>query len=307
MKPSVERIPTEVYQSAGKAALVGVVINLALGIVKLIGGWLGSSFALITDAVNSLGDVVTSLIVVIALRFAQKPPDDEHPYGHSRAEAIAASNVALLVVVSAFAIGWEAIQRIQQPHSIPPLWTLGIAAANVVIKESLYWYKLSVARQTGSTALLAHAWDHRSDAFCSFAVLVGLAIVRWGGAQWISADEFAALVVAAAIIWSAGKLFLESVSELMDVQADEETVATIRTAALSQPGVKGIEKLWVRKSGLELFADIHVEVDPLLSVAEGHAIGHAVKDALRAKFPILRDVLVHLEPWRCPDEGVASK
>jgi len=122
--------------------------------------------------------------------------------------------------------------------------------------------------------------------------------VRWGGPDWIGADEIAALVVVAAILWSAGKLFQESVSELMDVQADEETVNAIRTEALAQAGVQGIEKLWVRKSGLELFVDIHVEVAAQLSVSEGHEIGHRVKDRLRAKFPILRDVLVHLEPWR---------
>jgi cation diffusion facilitator family transporter len=307
MKPSVDRTPADVYRSASHAALLGVFINLALGIVKLVGGVMGSSFALLSDAVNSLGDVVTSVVVLFALRFAQKPADDEHPYGHSRAEAIAASNVALLVFMSALGIGWEAVQRLHHTHDVPPLWTLLIAAANVVIKEGLYRYKIAVAHKTGSTALLAHAWDHRSDAFCSLAVLVGLGIVRWGGPAWIGADEIAALVVVAAILASAGKLFLESVSELMDVQADEETVQAIRTAALATDGVRGIEKLWVRKSGLELFADIHVEVAATLTVAEGHEIGHRVKDHLRTKFPILRDVLVHLEPWWQPPDLTKSR
>ncbi len=296
----VHQTPNEIYRAAIQASLLGVVVNLLLGITKLLGGLIGNSFALISDAVNSLGDVVTSIVVLFALFFAQKPADEEHPFGHSRAEAIAASNVALLVFLSALGIGWEALQRFNQVHSTPPLWTLFIAGANVIIKECLYRYKISVARRTGSTALLAHAWDHRSDAFCSLAVLIGLGFVKFGGPAWVGADELAALVVVAAIVWSTGKLFLGSVSELMDVQADAETVAAIRHEALAQVGVKGIEKLFVRKSGLELFVDIHVEVDGALSVAAGHLIGHQVQDALRTKFPIVKGVLVHLEPWAEP-------
>jgi cation diffusion facilitator family transporter len=303
MNLPAHQTPTDIYREAIRATLVGVIINLLLGITKLIGGLIGHSFALISDAVNSLGDVVTSVVVLFALYFAQKPADEEHPFGHSRAEAIAASNVALLVFLSALGIGWEALQRFNQTHSTPPLWTLFIAGANVVIKESLYRYKISVAQRTGSTALLAHAWDHRSDAFCSLAVLMGLGIVKFGGPAWIGADELAALVVVAAIVWSTGKLFFNSVSELMDVQADSETVAAIRNEAMAQTGVKGIEKLFVRKSGLELFVDIHVEVDGALSVAAGHLIGHQVQDALRTRFPIVKGVLVHLEPWPEPKKS----
>ena len=285
-----------IYREATRAAALGLVVNLGLGMVKLVGGVVSGSFALISDAVNSLGDVFTSTTILFALHFAQRPPDDEHPYGHTRAEAIAASNVALLVILSALAVGWEALQRIHVLHDLPPPWTLWIAAANVAIKEGLYQYKIRVARRTGSSAILANAWDHRSDAFCSLAVLVGLAIVRWGGPAWIGADEVAALVVVAAIVWSGLVLFRNSASELMDVQASDSFVADVRAAAGDVPGVRGVEKLWLRKSGLEYFADIHIEVDPQLTVAEGHRIGHVVKDELLARFTILRDVLVHLEP-----------
>lgn len=280
-----------------RAAGLGLAVNLLLGIVKLIGGLVGQSFALISDAVNSLGDVVTSLVVLFAMRVAQQPPDDEHPYGHTRAEAIAGSNLALLVIVSALLVGWEAVQRIATPHDLPPVWTLWIAASNVLIKEGLYRYKRSVGLRTGSSALMANAWDHRSDAFCSLAVLIGLGIVRWGGPDWIGADEVAALVVVAAIVWSGAKLFRSSSSELMDSQADEQFVREIRRVAESFPEVRAVETLWVRKSGLEYFADIHIEVDGHLTVDEGHRIGHAVKDRLIGEFAHLRDVLVHLEPY----------
>jgi cation diffusion facilitator family transporter len=284
------------YRDARRAALLGLVVNLALGLVKLVGGLLGHSFALISDAVNSLGDCVTSAVVLYALHVAQRPADAEHPYGHTRAEAIAGSNVALLIIVSAGVVGWQAMMRIMQAHPLPPPWTLWIAGANVLLKEGLYRYKVRVGRRTGSSAVIANAWDHRNDAFCSLAVLVGLAAVRWGGLTLIWADEAAALVVVSVIIWSGARLFRNSASELMDVQADKALVREIEETASDVPGVLGVETLWVRKSGLQYFADIHIEVDPEISVEEGHRIGHVVKDRLMEHFASLRDVLVHLEP-----------
>lgn len=283
-----------------RAAWLGLVVNVVLGIVKLVGGIVGSSFALISDAVNSLGDALTSIVVLFALWFAQRPADEEHPYGHTRAEAIAASYVALLVVISALLVGWEAIERFHSEHVTPPVWTMWIAGANVLIKESLYRYKQRVGKRIGSAAITANAWDHRSDALCSLAVLVGLAAVRWGGPSFLWADEGAALVVVAAILWSGGWLLARSTSELLDPQADEVLVAQIREVAAAVPGVRAVEKLWVRKTGIEFLADIHIEVDAQMTVEEGHRIGHDVKDQLVARFASLRDVLVHLEP--CPHE-----
>ena len=285
------------YREATQAALLGLGVNLALGIVKLVGGIVAGSFALISDAVNSLGDVFMSLVVLFALRIAQRPPDAEHPYGHTRAEAIAGSNVAVLVIVSALLVGWEAIQRLNVQHSLPPVWTLWIATGNVLIKEVLYRYSLRIGHRTKSSVVIAAAWDHRSDALCSLSVLIGLAIVRWAGPGWIGADEVAALVVVAVIVWSGSEVFRRNASELMDVQADDDFVRQVRAAAESVPEVMAVETLWVRKSGLEFFADIHIEVDQHLTVAEGHRIGHQVKDHLLDEFPALRDVLVHLEPF----------
>jgi len=284
------------YAEVGHAARLGLTINLALAAAKLAGGIAGHSFALIADAINSLGDVVASVVVLFALRVAQLPPDDEHPYGHTRAEGIAAANVALLIIVSAVLVGWEAVRRFASPHPIPPVWTMWIAGANVAIKEALYQYKVRIGRRTGSMSLVANAWDHRSDAFCALAVLIGLAAIRWGGPAYLWADEAASLFVALAIVWSGIALFRQSSSELMDVQAEPELVRRIREVALAAAEVRDVETLWVRKSGLEYFADIHVEVDGALTVAEGHRIGHDVKARLLAEFPALRDVLIHLEP-----------
>ena len=285
------------YRDAVRAAALGLAVNLLLGVAKVAAGLASGSVALLSDAVNSLGDAFTSGAVLFAFRVAQRPPDAEHPYGHTRAEAIAASNVALLITVSALAVAWEASRRFMTVHAIPPAWTLWLAGANVVIKEGLYRYKIVVGRRTGSMAVIANAWDHRSDALCSLAVLAGLAVVRFGGPAFRGADEIAALVVAAVIVYSGFRLFRQSASELMDVQADDELVNQIRRAASEVAGVQRVEKLWVRKSGMEHFADIHLEVDPEMTVARGHEIGHQVKDRLLAEFSTLRDVLVHLEPY----------
>jgi len=287
---------SELYREVIRAALLGLVANLFLGVAKLIGGILGHSFALIADAVNSLGDAISTVVVLVALHVAQRPADDEHPYGHTRAEAIAATNVAVLVIVSALLVGWGAVQRLTLQHAVPPAWTLWMAGVNIVIKEGLYQYNLRVGKRTGSGAIIANAWDHRSDALCALAVLIGLSVIRFGGPRFIWADEAASLVVVVAIVWSGVQLFRSSASELMDAQAGDEFVERIRLTALSVPGVRDVETLWVRKSGLEFFADMHIEVDQHVTVADGHTIGHQVKDQLLAEFPALRDVLIHLEP-----------
>jgi cation diffusion facilitator family transporter len=288
------------YAAATRAGVVGLLINLGLGVVKLVGGVVGHSFALVSDAVNSLGDAVGTGVVLVALRVAQRPPDDEHPYGHSRAEALAGSYVALLMTVSALVLAHGAIQRLGIDQEQPHAWTLWLAGANVVIKEILYRYKSAVGRRTKSSALLANAWDHRSDALCSLAVLCGLSLVLFLGPAWSAADEIASLVVAAFITATGVRLQWQSGGELLDPQADDELVREIRTIAAAVPQVEQVEKLRVRKSGLEYFVDIHINVAPTLTVDVGHRIGHDVKDALRQKLPMIRDVLVHLEPYHGP-------
>ena len=288
---------SDIYRQVVRAAVLSLLLNLGLGAAKLIGGILSGSFALIADSINSLGDVVSTLVVLVALHVAQRPADKEHPYGHTRAEAIAASNVAVLIIVSAVLIIREALARITQQHAVPPAWTLWIAGCNIVIKEALFWYNRAVGIRTGSAAIIANAWDHRSDALCALAVLAGLATIRIGGPAFIWADEAASLVVAIAIAFSGIQLFTNSANELMDLQANPAMLQAVVTEAMLVEGVKDVETLWVRKSGLEYFADIHIEVDAQMSIEQGHRIGHEVKSRLAKRFVTLRDVLVHLEPY----------
>jgi cation diffusion facilitator family transporter len=295
--PATSATPRRHYEQAIRATWLGLWINFLLGAIKLVGGIFGHSLALISDAINSLGDSIASIVTIIALRYAQSPADDEHPYGHTRVEAVAGLLIATLISASAFYVAWEAVQHFWELHPLPPGWTLWIAAGNVVVKEALFWYSHRVGKRTGSSAILANAWDHRSDALCSLAVLIGLTLIIAFGTPWIWADEAASIVIAAAIFWSGGKLFLGSISELLDPQAEPETVAEIRRLAEQVDGVRAVEKLRVRKTGIEYLVDIHVQVDAQLTVAVGHAIGHQVRDALVHQMACVRDVLVHLEPY----------
>lgn len=285
------------YYEAMRATLVGLCVNLVLGVVKLVAGLIGGSFALISDAVNSLGDTLSSIVTLAALWYAQLPADEEHPYGHTRVEAVAGAYVAVLIVITGIYVGGEAIVRFGSEILVPPTWTLWIAGANVLIKETLYWYNRAIGLRTGSIAIAASAWDHRSDALCSLAVLVGLSLVRWAGPSFAWADSAAALLVVIAILWSGGRLLVQSTGELLDPQADATFVEQIRSIAESVAGVRAVETLWVRKTGIEYFVDIHIQVDAQMSVEAGHRIGHQVKHELVSTFDRVKDVLVHLEPY----------
>jgi cation diffusion facilitator family transporter len=288
----------DLYRQSSRAALLGLGITLSLGLAKLAGGLLGHSVALLSDAVHSLGDALAAASVLGALLWAQQPADPEHPYGHTRVEAVAGSNVALILILSALWVGWEALSTLNQPSPLPEAYTLVIAAASAVLNEVLYQYSSRTARLTGSRSVLAASWDRRLDALGSLAVLAGLALARWGG--WHAADHVAALLVALVILWAGASLFWGSLQELMDRQADPDVLQAVRREALAVPGVRGVEKLLVRKTGLEHLVDIHVEVDPDLTVRQGHEISHAVKDRLMAALVTVKDVLVHIEPAPAP-------
>jgi cation diffusion facilitator family transporter len=261
----------------------------------------GHSAALLADATHSFGDALLAAAVWAALLWSQRPPDPEHPYGHARAKAVAGSSVALLLALSALAAGWQSVRALLGPAPGPPAgYTLAVAAASFLLNEWLYRRNRRVARLTGSAALAAASWDQRLDALTALAVLLALALVRVGGPAWRLADPVAGLGVALVILVADGRLLRSSVHELMDAQADPAVVGAVRREALAVAGVRGVEKLLVRKAGLEFLVDIHVEVDPAQTVAGGHAIAHAVTDRLVGALAAVRGVLVHIEPARAP-------
>jgi cation diffusion facilitator family transporter len=287
---------SDLYRQARSAALWGIGVNLGLGLVKLVGGHYGHSFALQTDAVHSLVDAVISATLLGALVYAERPADREHPYGHTRAEAVVGALVAVVLIVLALGIGREAWLSFNRPRPRPHGFTLVIAAVGAMVQEGLARFATRTARRSGSQAVLATAWDYRLDALGSLLVVVGVALAKWGGPRWERADHVVAGIVVATILWVGLRLFWQNVQELMDRQADPAILDEVRAEALGVPGVLDVETLRIRKAGLEYLVDIHVEVDPELSVRQGHAIAHAVKDRLRGCFPAIRDVLVHVEP-----------
>jgi cation diffusion facilitator family transporter len=286
------------YREGRKAAAWGIGFTLALGLVKCLGGLFGNSLALLSDAVHSLVDAAVAGALLGALVVAERPADREHPYGHGRAEAVAGAGVALLLLLLALGIVWEAFARAPERHPAPARYTIAIAAGCALCQELMYRYTHRVSRRTGSVALKATAWDYRLDALGSLAVLAGVSLGRWGGPSWAWADHAAAALVAATVFWIGGGLLRENVDALMDRQADPALLAEVRREASAVPGVRAVEKLRVRKVGLEYLVDIHIEVDSSKTVTEGHAIAHAVKDRVVGRLGVVRDVLVHVEPYR---------
>jgi cation diffusion facilitator family transporter len=286
----------DLYRLSRRAALTGLAVTLALGIAKLLGGWAGNSLALLSDSVHSFGDALASAGIWGALTWAERPADPEHPYGHMRIEGIAALIVSLLLALSGLGVAYEAIATWHHPLPPPQWYTLFIALTSVLANEAMYRYSISVARRTHSKAVETSAWDQRIDVVGSMVVLIGLAVATWAGPGWYAVDKITALLVAVVILWAGGRLFWGSLQELMDRQADAELLDVIRAEALAVPGVHGVEKLLARKTGLEYLVDIHVEVDPTITVSQGHDIGHSVKRRLVDRLVAVKDVLVHIEP-----------
>ena len=294
------------YVDASRAAVWGLGVNAVFVVAKLLGGLLTGSAALIADAVNSIGDVASALAVRSALTFAQVEEDADHPYGHTKAESIAGLCVALLVTFSAGMLALETIMRfggvLKTPGFIAGLIALGCG----ITKECIYRYTLRVAKRLDSSALRAAAWDHRSDALGSGAVAISLLVAPHVGPWGRFIDPIAALCICVALVYAGVRIFVSTAGEIMDQQAGDEIVQRVRSLAEAVEGVADVEKLRVRKSGLEYFIEIHVQVDGNMTVDTGHRIGHDVKDQLLMEMPRVRDVHVHIEPYHGTREDAPS-
>jgi cation diffusion facilitator family transporter len=294
----------EPIQRGIKSAQFGILANTALAVVKLIAGLLGNSYALVADAVESTVDVFSSLIVWGGLRISVRDPNEHYPFGYGKAEPLAATVVALMLMAASIGIVVEAIAEIRTPHHTPAAWTLIVLVAVMAAKTILSRRVGAVGSDIGSTAVKADAWHHMSDAITSGAAFVGISIALWGGPGWEAADDWAALG-AAAIIFVNGYLILRpALEDLMDRMPGADVVDGVRRAASSVAGVLAIEKLAVRKSGLAYRVTIHVQADGTLSLHDAHTLGGKVKSAIREAMPKVQHVLVHMEPY---EPGAASQ
>ncbi len=276
--------------------MAGIVINCVLAAAKLSAGVAGHSYALTADGVESTLDIFSSLIIWAGLRLAARPPDATHPYGHGKAEPVAAIVVALGIVAAALALSAESIREIITPHHAPAPFTLAVLVGVVVIKEWLFRRVAKAGERIGSSAIKTEAWHHRADAISSTAAFIGISIALIGGPGFESADDWAALFACLLVGFNGWRLMRPAMDEILDTAPPAALNAFIMKTAAGVPGVIAPEQCRVRKMGLEYYVDIHIEVDGSLTVFESHAIAHAVKDAIRTANPDVADVLVHIEP-----------
>lgn len=282
-----------------RATLLGMVANTLLAGGKLAAGILGHSHALMADAVESLADVFSSIVVWRGLVVAAEPADADHPYGHGKAEPIASAIVSTMLLLAAVGIAANSVRDIiSGQQSGPRVFTLVVLVIVVAIKEGLFRFVASEAVSVDSSAVHTDAWHHRADAITSLAAAMGISVALIGGKGYESADDVAAIIAAGIIAFNGWRLLRPALNELMDAAPNEEVIRQIRAAAESNSGVQRVEKCNVRKMGHRYYVDMHLEVDPLMTVQKGHAISHDVKDKVRERFPAVRDVLVHIEPGR---------
>jgi cation diffusion facilitator family transporter len=284
-----------------RAALAGLSVNAALVVVKLLAGIVGHSYALVADAIESSTDIFSSLVVWAGLRITTRPADEDYPYGYGRAETLAAAVVSLMLLGAALGIAAAAVGQIRTPHHLPAPFTLVVLAAVVVVKEVLSRKVLAVGHETGSTAVKADAWHHRSDALTSAAAFIGIGVALWGGKGWESADDWAALVAAGVIALNGFSLLRPAVLDLMDRMPEGLPADRIADAARGVEGVRAVEKLRVRRLGTEYYVDLHVQAEPLLPLREAHVLSGRVKTVIRSAFPAVAGVLVHMEPYEMED------
>jgi cation diffusion facilitator family transporter len=279
-----------------RMSVVAIAVSVVLATVKFTAGVIGHSFALIADGVESTLDIVSASVVWGGLRIAATPPDENHPYGHGKAESMAALVVAVILLGAAGFLAIKSVAEIIAPHQAPAPFTLVVLVAVVITKELLFARMSRVSKTVDSSALRADAWHHRSDSLTSGAAFIGISLSLILGEGYESLDAWAALFACGIITYNGLKILRTAMSEAMDRAAPREVRVRIRESAASVPGVEGIDKCLTRKSGPYWLVDIHVMVDGNMPVSQGHEIGHDVKRTLLQSDLGVLDVLVHIEP-----------
>jgi cation diffusion facilitator family transporter len=274
-----------------------MVSSVFLAAIKFLAGIFGNSFALIADGIESVVDVFSSILVLVGLKYAERPPDENHPYGHGKAEPLITFLVVVFLVMSAATIAWQAIVNIQDPHSLPKPFTLIILGAIIIWKEISFQIVINRSRKLKSSALRAEAWHHRSDAITSVAAFAGISIAIFAGEGFEAADDYAALLAVVFILYNCYKIFRPALGEVMDENIYEDLTEKIRLISVNVKGVKDTEKCFIRKAGMKYHVDLHAIVDGEISVKEGHHISHQLKDRLHEEIPELGNVLIHVEPF----------
>lgn len=284
------------HQTAVKATWFSIFTNTLLAIIKGLAGIFGNSYALIADAIESTADIFSSFLVLFGLKYANRPADDNHPYGHGKAEPLVTFIVVGFLITSATVIVHESIDNLNTPHQLPEPWTLLVLGALILWKEISYRVVMKKAIASNSSSLKADAWHHRSDAITSVAAFIGISIALIMGEGYEAADDWAALFAAGFILYNAYKIFRPALGEIMDEHRYDDVVAEIREVSVTVKGIVATEKCYVRKTGMQYHVDLHAVVDGGITVRKGHELAHNLQDALRDKFPEFGNILIHIEP-----------
>ena len=283
-------------QTAVKATYFSIVGNVCLALIKGLAGFFGNSYALIADAIESTTDIFSSFLVLFGIKYSNRPPDENHPYGHGRAEPLITFLVVVFLITSATIIAYESINNIGIPHELPKSWTLIILGGIIIWKE--YSFRLVMKRsvESNSSSLKADAWHHRSDAITSIAAFIGISIALILGKGYESADDWAALFASGFIFYNSYLIFRPALGEIMDEHLNEDLILAIRKVAIQVNGIVNTEKCFIRKAGMKYHVELHAIVNSEISVRDGHELAHRLKDILREEIPELGHVLIHIEP-----------
>lgn len=283
------------YREVRKVTLVGSVVDLLLGVIKIVVGWAANSQALIADGLHSLSDLGTDFVVIYAAKHSHREADEDHPYGHGRIETLATVGLGLTLIVVAVGVAYESVQRMNQPELLmqPGIMALAAAIVSVIAKEAIYHYTMHVARKLRSNMLIANAWHSRSDAISSVVVVIGVGGTMMG---YTYLDAVAAIAVAVMIAKIGFDLVRSSTKELIDTALEPEVVDEIRNEVFAVDGVRALHMLRSRRSGGDALVDLHIQVDPRVSVSEGHQIGDTVRRRLLERIEEVTDVTVHIDP-----------
>lgn len=284
-------------QSAIKTTYFSIISNTCLAIAKGLAGFFGNSYALIADAIESTTDIFSSLLVLFGLKYAKRPADENHPYGHGKIEPLITFLVVVFLVISAGIIAHESIQNIQIPHKSPKSWTLIVLGIIILWKEISYRIVIKKSKETNSSSLKADAWHHRSDAITSVMAFIGISIALIFGEGYETADDWAALLASGFILYNSYLIFRPALGEIMDEHLYDDLLTEIRKKSIEVNGVLDTEKCFIRKAGMKYHIDLHVIVDANITVKEGHDIAHSLKDYLKSKLENIGQVLIHIEPY----------
>lgn len=285
-------------KKALRTASYSIVGSAFLALIKFFAGIFGNSFALIADAIESTSDVFSSMLVYFGLKYAAKPADENHPYGHGRIEPLVTFAVVGFLIISATYIATESIHQIIKPHSSPKAFTLWILGAIILYKELFYQYVMRKAKETNSSSLKADAWHHRSDAISSLMAFVGISISVFMGKGYETADDWTALIASFFIIYNAYLIFRPALGDIMDEHQYPEIAAWIAEEAQKVPGIINTEKCYVRKMGTHYIVDLHARVNGNISVVEGHQISHDLQNHLKNSEMNIKSVHIHIEPFK---------